>query len=144
MCVLWALWEEMSQCWVDTLCPQVSILGDQEGRQEGHMVDGKGHLTDWVTKLHSFSRCGSFVCLLKPQIAGFGTSGPGCPQALSGEEQGRGPGGTGRLCWEGVIWVKSLCPRLNDEVTSYGSRTSLEPGSPKPSAGLLSDNLRNG
>lgn len=27
--VAWALWE-MSQCWVDTLCPQVSILGDQE------------------------------------------------------------------------------------------------------------------
>lgn len=51
----WALWE-MSQCWVDTLCPQVSILGDQEGRQEGHVGDGEGHLTEWVTDLHSFSR----------------------------------------------------------------------------------------
>lgn len=38
-----------------TLCPQVSILGDQEGRQEGHVGDGKGHRTDWVTELHSFN-----------------------------------------------------------------------------------------
>lgn len=34
-----------------TLCPQVSILGDQEGRQEGHVGDGEGHLTGWVTEL---------------------------------------------------------------------------------------------
>lgn len=128
-----------------TLCPQVSILGDQEGRQEGHVGDGEGHLTDWMTELVSVGEEASFACLSpKLQVSGHLAQDPGSASGSQGPKQARGHRGTGRLCWVEAIWVKSLCSRLNDEATSYGSRTCLEPGSPKPSAGLLSDNPRNG
>lgn len=82
--VAWALWEEMSQCWVDTLsagrCPSWE---NRKAEKEGHVIDGKGHLSDRARV--SVGEEASFACLSpKSQALGYLAQDPGSASGSQG------------------------------------------------------------